>query len=184
MKTNFELYKRKMGRIVFAFLFLICFVSGVEAKSGVNIFAYPRNVPEQVIFNRYGKSFKLNDFAGDFLIVVFWSKTCIPCLRELKDLNGFVNKTANDGIKLIMVSPEDEWVTATEQQTVLKRYNAENLDYYVDRKSKLASAFGIFTSPHAVLINKESMEIGRIRGSVDWDDDDVISYIYKIKAQN
>lgn len=173
-----------MFRIILVILFLACFVSTAQAKQGVNIFAYPRNVPEQTIFNRYGKSIKLKDFAGDFLIIVFWSKTCIPCLRELKDLSGFVNKTANNGIKLILVSPEEEWETEEEQLAILKRYNAENLDYYVDRKSKLASAFGIFTSPHTVLVNKESMEIGRIRGAADWDDDDVINYIYKIKAQN
>ncbi len=173
-----------MFRAVLVVLFLGCFAFSVEAKSGVNIFAYPRDVPKQSIFNKYGKSFKLADFAGDFLIVVFWSKTCIPCLKELKGLDGFVNKTSNDGIKLILVSPEEEWLTETEQQALLKRYRAESLDYYVDRKAKLTSAFGIFTSPHAVLINEESMEIGRIRGSVDWDDDDVINYIYKIKAQN
>ena len=32
------------------------------------------------------------------------------------------------------------------------------------------------------LINK-GKEIGRIRGAADWDDEDVIEYIYKIKAQ-
>ena len=45
-------------------------------------------------------------------------------------------------------------------------------------------AFGIFTSPHAVLIDKNSMEIGRISGAVEWDDDDVVEKIYQIKAQN
>jgi len=28
------------------------------------------------------------------------------------------------------------------------------------------------------------MEIGRIRGAVDWDKEDIIEYIYTIKAQN
>ncbi len=164
-------------------LIFVCFVFVSKAESKVNIFSYPREVPDTPVYNRYGKSFNLKDFAGDFLIVVFWSKTCIPCLRELDDLNMFVKKTSNTGIKLIMVSAENEWVTDTEQQSFLRKYKAENLDYYVDRKSKLAADFGIFTSPHVVLINSQSMEIGRIRGSVDWDDDDVISYIYKIKSQ-
>ena len=48
----------------------------------------------------------------------------------------------------------------------------------------LAEDLGIFTSPNTVLINRKGEEIGRIRGSIDWDDDDVIEYIYKIKAQH
>lgn len=56
--------------------------------------------------------------------------------------------------------------------------------FYVDKKGDLSADLGIFTSPNTVLINRHGKEIGRIRGSVEWDDDEVIEYIYKIKAQN
>lgn len=163
---------------------LLCFASTAWAEKGANIFAYPRKVPETSIYNQYGQAFKLKDFAGDFLIVVFWSKTCIPCLREMDNLNEFANQTKDNGVRVILVSPAEDWMNEDEQKAFLKRYGAADLDAYVDRKAALATDFGIFTSPHAVLVNGESMEIGRIRGSVDWDDEDVIEYIYKIKAQN
>lgn len=176
--------QKKMLRKIFVLFLLFFFVSIVPAAAGVNIFAYPRLVPESNLYNQYGQAFKLTDFKGKFLVVVFWSKTCIPCLKEMPDLNNFAKKTANGGIQVLIVSPEEDWITAEEQRAFLKRYHGADLDFYVDKKSKLAGDFGIFTSPHAVLVNGESMEIGRIRGSVDWDDDDVIEYIYKIKAQN
>lgn len=165
-------------------LLFVFFTTPTFAKSGVNIFAYPRDVPDAKIFNQYGQSFKLKDFSGDFLIVVFWSKTCIPCIREIDDINKFINKTKGTGIKLITVSPEKEWISAEEQKSFLKKYGGHDIEFYSDRKSSLANSFGIFTSPHTVLINADSMEIGRIRGSVDWDDSDIIEYIYKLKAQN
>ena len=90
----------------------------------------------------------------------------------------------SNGVRVILVSPAEDWMNEDEQKAFLKRYGAADLEAYVDRKAALATDFGIFTSPHAVLVNGESMEIGRIRGSVDWDDEDVIEYIYKIKAQN
>jgi len=165
-------------------LFLVFFATNAWAKSGVNIFAYPRKVPESSIYNQYGKSFKLEDFQGNFLLVIFWSKTCIPCLREMEDLSKFAKKVAGNNIQVLLVSPAEDWETAEEQRAFLRRYKGEDLDFYVDRKNALAADFGIFTSPHTVLVNADSMEIGRIRGSVDWDDEDVIEYIYKIKAQH
>ena len=69
-------------------------------------------------------------------------------------------------------------------QISLQKYGAPDLDFYVDKKGDLSADLGIFTSPNTVLINRHGKEIGRIRGSVEWDDDEVIEYIYKIKAQN
>ena len=83
-----------------------------------------------------------------------------------------------------MVSKEDEWSSAAEQRELLNKYEAPDVDFYTDRDGKLAGDFGIFSSPHTVLINKSGEEIGRISGSADWEDDDVIEYIYKIKAQH
>ncbi len=165
-------------------LCVIFFAVTAHAAGGVNIFAYPREVPQTPIYNQYGQAFELKDFTGNFVIAVFWSKTCIPCLREMDDLNAFVKKTSGNGIKVILISPAEEWLSEGEQRAFLRRYGATEVDFYVDKKAKLAMDFGIFTSPHTVLINEESMEIGRIRGSVDWDDDDIIEYIYKIKAQH
>lgn len=169
-------------KIIFV-LFLACF-AGVAQAGGVNIFAYSRKIPETAVFDEYGKAVKLDKFKGEFVIALFWSKTCVPCLRELPDVSKFVQKTQGTGIRLIMISPAEDWETFADQKALLKKYKAENVETYVDKNAALATDFGIFTSPHAVLINADSQEIGRIRGSVDWDDDDVMEYIYKIKAQN
>lgn len=168
-------------KIILIALFVF-FISTAFAKSGVNIFSYPRNVPNTKIFNQYGQSFELKDFKGNFLIVIFWSKTCIPCIREIDEINEFVNKTKGTGIKLITVSPEKEWISPEEQKSFLKRYGGKDIEFYSDRKSALANDFGIFSSPHTVLISPDSMEIGRIRGAVDWADSNVIEYMYKLKS--
>lgn len=167
---------------IFLFLFVLS-VQTVDAKS-VNLFAYSRKAPETPIYTPYGQAHSLKDFAGDFLIIVFWSKTCIPCIRELDNLDAFVNKTRGENIKVILVSPEKDWITPEEQKNFLNRYGADDVEFFVDRDAQLAGQFGIFTSPHTVLIDRQSMEIGRINGAIEWDDDDVIEEIYRIKAIN
>lgn len=153
-------------------------------EKGLNLFAFPREAPADEIYSSTGQKVKLSDFKGDFVIAVFWSKTCLPCIRELDDLSNFVKKTAGTGIKVMLISNENEWKDLDEQRKFLVKYRAPNVDFYVDPNGRLAGDFGIFASPHTVLINTKGEEIGRIRGSQDWDDEDVIEQIYKIKAQH
>lgn len=172
-------------KIMIAFLVLLVSSGSVYAGSkGLNIFAFPREVPADKIYHDVNKPIDLKHFKGKFTLVVFWSKHCVPCIKELDNLNNFVKQTKYDGIQVIIVSKDDEWMSLEEQSEFLAKFKAPDLEFYLDPKGKLAEDFGIFASPHTVLVNKSSEEIGRISGSVEWDDEDVIEYIYKIKAQH
>ena len=174
-----------MKKFWFAFLILVSTFGMASAEErGVNIYDKPRDIPSRPIYGYTGKKVNLTDFEGNFLLVVFWSRYCAPCLRELDNLWRYQQIVANDGIKVILVSPDTEWNNVDEMKKMLKKYHAGDLEAYTDINGQLASDFGIFTSPNTVLINKDSKEIGRLRGSAEWDDDKVVEYIYKIKAKH
>ena len=130
------------------------FSFNAEAKKGVNIFAYSRLAPETAFYNKYGQRTTISDFKGDFVLLNFWSRHCVPCIKELDDLNNFVLKTKDTGIRVLIISKDDEWVSAREQKDLLEKYRAPDLDFYIDKGGKLACDFGIFAYPHTVLINK------------------------------
>lgn len=172
---------KKIGILV---LFGMIIVSATSVNSkGLNIFAYPREAPQREFYDSFGRGVTFDKFKGDFLLVNFWSKHCIPCIKELQSLNDFSNKTRSNGIRTILVSKAEEWNNMEEQERFLKKFKGQDLEFYVDKKGKLTEDFGIFSSPHTVIINKKGEEIGRIRGSAKWDSEDVIEYIYKIKSQ-
>lgn len=163
--------------------FMIC-SEALAGSGGLNIFAYPRAVPETQIYNPYGQKTKLKDFKNQFVVLVLWSKNCMPCIRELDNLKAFADKVQDDGIKVVILSSENDWTGWDEQNKILDKFGGAGLDAYVDKDSKLIEDFGVFSFPHTVLINRQGEEIGRIRGAVEWDSDEVIEQIYKIKAQN
>ena len=155
------------------------------SEKGVNIYGAARDVPSKAVYGEAGNRVRMDDFKGDFVLAVFWSRYCVPCIRELESLNEFARQTKNDGIRVILISPKEEWQGGfAEQRRLLSKYGAPDLETYVDDKSDLAAAFGIFSSPVTVLIGREGKEIGRIRGSAEWDSQDVIEYMYKIKAEH
>lgn len=172
-------------KYVLSFL-LACLLSfpAYAKKDAVNIFEFPRQMPIREIVGQAGNKVKMTDFKGDFVLLIVWSRHCSPCIRELEGLNKFVNITKDNGIRVVMLSPDTEWESVAEQKEFLNKFKAQDLEFYVDTDGKLAEDLGIFSSPHTVLINKKGEEIGRIRGSAEWDSEEVMEYIYKIKAQH
>ena len=169
-------------KLIFLTVFLsVFFVNASANASGVNMYETPRTLPQSQIVGENGAKFKLTDFKGDFVLAHFWSRYCGPCLKELKSLNNFHNTVKNEGIRLILISPDDEWFDRGEQRQFLKRYGATDLEFYVEEKEKLSSDFGIFTNPHTVVINQKGQEIGRFRGSETWDKPKVIKYVRELK---
>ena len=168
-----------MKKILMALLILASTAGfSLAREDGVNIYDTPREPPSRPIYTETGRKVNLADFKGDFLIAVFWSRYCAPCLRELDNLNRYQKIVRNDGIRVILISPDTEW------KKMLRKYRAGDLEAYTDVNGQLASDFGIFTSPNTVLINKDGKEIGRLRGSAEWDSDEVVEYLYKIKAEH
>lgn len=159
-------------------------VQALAKEKGVNIYDIPRDVPKQKITKNDMKEYQLSDFKNDFVLVMFWSRNCTPCIKELESINNMAKQVQQHGIKVILVSSSREWGSVEEQKKFLTKYGASDIDFYLDNNGKLASKFGIFTSPHTVLINTKGQEIGRIRGAADWDDERVIEYLYKLKSQH
>lgn len=170
----------------YAFIGLVLFgLCGWGKASPVNIFDEPQDLPDRKIFHReeQGKAAKLSEFDGNFVIAIFWSRYCTPCIQELEKISAFQKKVKDTNIKVVMISPASEWISDVEQQNFLDRFHAGDLDFYVDRKGDLSADLGIFTSPNTVLVNTKGQEIGRIRGAVEWDKDAMVEYIYNIKAK-
>ncbi len=163
---------------------LLFFPCAAAAESNLNIYDQPRELPSTPITHESGKKLKMTDFQGDFVILVIWSRYCAPCVKELDNLQIFADKVKDDRIRVVLLSKTSEWNNLDEERRFLKKYDAAGLEIYNDDQGKLAENLGIFRFPNTVLINTKGQEIGRIRGSVEWDDPDVIDYIYKLKAQH
>ena len=137
-----------MKKYILIFLSAFLFSLSVSARDkAVNIYEVPRNMPQREIFNEFGHKIKLDSFKGEFVLLMVWSRNCTPCVKELKNINGFVNKTREDKIRVVMLSPNTEWNTLEEQRYFVNKFGGSDLELYTDKDGKLAEDLGIFTSP-------------------------------------
>ena len=157
--------------------------SALASTDGVNLYDEPRDLPQKPLIRQDGSQVNLSkDFKDNLVLAMFWSRHCMPCVQELDDIKAFDKRVKDNGVRVVLISPSQEWQTPEEQQEFLNKYGADEMDFYTDERGNMAAALGIFTSPNTVLINKSGQEIGRIRGAADWDSDAVVEYIYKLKS--
>ena len=127
---------------------------------------------------------EFDDFAYHHKYSTYYQTSAYAETSRYEGLNTFYNSAKPENIRLILISKDSEWHSAVEQRLFLKKYKAPDVEFYTDLKGDLAGDFGIFTSPHTVLINENSQEIGRINGGAKWGDPRVLDYIKKIREEN
>lgn len=164
-----------------AILLTMFWAAGAEAK--INMFPKARYIPALSFYDDNGNAYKLTEFNSDLLMAVVWSKTCGPCLNDLRHLGKFVQKTMDKGIEVILISPEKEWKTTAEKRDFLRRLGANNMVSFNDRKSNFRDGMGVSVTPTAVLVNKAGEEVGQITGSIEWDNPEIVDYMLKLKKE-
>jgi len=51
-------------------------------------------------YDSHGKPIRLSNYLGKWVIVNYWASWCVPCLRELPDLNRFYSQHKNTVVVL------------------------------------------------------------------------------------
>ena len=65
----------------------------------------------------------------------------------------------------------------SKSERFFKELNINNLDIYIDAPTTLAKKFSLRGIPTTILFNKEGKEFARIMGSIDFNDEEFISWL-------
>ena len=170
--------------ITFFIAFMVLHSFSAQALRRAEIYPEPKEM-DQIPFYKYGgKTVYFQDFRGHFLVVVFWSKDCFPCIKELPTLASFAQEAQSKGIKVIAITPFGEWYDFAEIKQFLADNDSSFLTPFADKKGNVATNLGIFSYPHTVLINRQGYEIGRIRGALNWMSRAAKNFVYKLNAED
>ena len=121
-----------------------------------------------------GKSFDLNLYEGNVIILNIWATWCKPCIAEFESLEKVREKFKDKNIKIVAVSNED-----------LKLINSfldkRKFDIEFIKLNGDLSYFNAYSLPTTVVFDKNGDESFRLTGGVDFNTNNFIEKIYEIE---
>ncbi|HUE66323.1 MAG TPA: TlpA disulfide reductase family protein [Rhizomicrobium sp.] len=127
-----------------------------------------------------GKSVRLADFQGRYVLVNLWATWCWPCIAELPALARLNASLPQERVTVLPIDLEK--LDAAKVGDFLKLYGVEALPIYIDRKLDAMRGFGVNELPLTVLIDSDGHELARAAGPQKWDDPASVAYLNAISA--
>jgi len=134
----------------------------------------PKAPPPLEFATADGRVLTLDSFKGRGVILNFWATWCVPCVREMPELDRLRKDLAQDGIDVLAVSMDRGGHPKIKD--FFERYYIQNLPPLHDPKGAAARALGIQGLPTTLLIDPEGLEVARIVGLLKYDTPESIAY--------
>ncbi len=132
-------------------------------SSGVQIGDLAPNI---ITKDLQGKTVKLSDFKGKYVLLNFWAAWCSPCVKKMQQFPELEKKYKDKDLVVFNFSFDvghEEWKSMSEQLQ-LKSINTSNLKNM--SRSKTAFNYGVESIPSGFIISPE----GKIIKHINFDD--------------
>jgi len=133
--------------------FLITAASCVETEMEAPPKPKPFPAPEFTLNDLEGKKASLSDYKGKPLIINFWATWCIPCIKEMPDLQKLYKERKKDGLELLMIN-------AKESTRVVKKYIEEggySFRVLLDENGNVLREYQVFGLPSTFFIDENGI---------------------------
>ncbi|GMQ81464.1 MAG: hypothetical protein BMS9Abin05_0896 [Rhodothermia bacterium] len=97
--------------------------------------------------------YALSDFRGSVVLVNFWATWCVPCLKEIPDLNKLQEKYRDQGLVIVSISYEEKDLLLEFEKKLPMATTKMRFPDLTDLPSPFTGAFEIL--PSSFIIDRE-----------------------------
>jgi len=111
-----------------------------------------QTIPQATVVSPEGKSYAFEKLvSGDKPVIVsFWATWCVPCIKELNEINEFYPQWKKEtGARMIAISIDNNR-NAQRIPAFIKR-QGWNFEVYHDKNMDLAKAYKIYSIPYMLI---------------------------------
>ena len=164
-------------RILIILIFLISNSLASEISNIKNLVINKelKKYEDLTFLNSKKKLINLEDFKGNLILLNFWATWCAPCKEEMPSLDLLKSNSNLDNLKIFPINVGQE-----NEEKAINFFNdlkIKNLDTYFDSSITLAKKFSLRGIPTTILLNKDGLEFARIVGSINFEDEQFISWL-------
>lgn len=123
-----------------------------------------------------GDAASVADLRGDAVLLAGWATWCVPCERELPELDAFAGARAADGLRVVAVNVDTPSIDDDDVSGMLERLDV-SLPVWRDSDAGLLAEFGGTAMPFAVLLDRDGRVVRIWNGAVDVDDTEFLAAV-------
>lgn len=161
-------------RVLRLFATLTMLLAGVYGAAAEEKRAAPTLADFQVE-DAAGIVYKLPSIKGRLTVLHFWATWCVPCVKELPELNT-VQMRYPESLRVVAVAEEAD-DAATKAKQFLAEHNIAYLPLFLDPKGTALQAAGIKGLPATLFFDREGALIKRIDGPAEWSGKEMQDFI-------
>ncbi len=125
-----------------------------------------KTLPPLLWKNACGREQELEPAEAKLTIVHFWATWCVPCIKELPQLDAVYATYKSRGLEVVPLAMDGVVIERIEQ--FYKQHKVLWLSANYDAKNASLKAVKGQNLPLSVFINAKGEEVGRAQGVVDW----------------
>ena len=137
--------------------------------------------PDAALLDAMGKTVKLADFRGRYVLLNLWATWCGPCITELPELATLNGELPQDRMTVVPVDMLEK-VDAEKLGAFLIMHDAAGLPVYMDREFSVQRGFVANELPLTILIDAEGRVVAKAAGAQKWADPASVAYFKAISA--
>ena len=169
-------------KFYFLLIYLISFTSAYSIEQldikNLLIHKQSKKIDNIEFENLSGNIVNLQNFKGKLIIINFWATWCAPCREEMPSLDKLQIDEELENLKIFPINVGQEKISKSEE--FYKDFKIKNLDIYHDQSLNLPNKFLLRGLPTTVILNKDTKEVARIIGEVDFNDFNLLNWLLDI----
>lgn len=123
----------------------------------------------------------LNDLKNQIVLVNLWATWCVPCVKEMPELDQLAAEMAGKPFRVLALSQDRGGVAAVTE--FFEKNGIEHLDVVLDPRGKAARLMGARGLPTSFVIDGEGVVRGKLEGIARWDAPEVVQYFDRLIAE-
>lgn len=132
-------------------------------------------VPDDIAFvDENDAKIPLNSVKGQVVLVNLWATWCVPCVKEMPDLDRLAVEMAGKPFRVLALSQDRGGAPAVTE--FFEKNGIDNLDVVLDPRGAIARKMGARGLPTSFVIDGNGVIVGKLEGIATWDAPAVIEY--------
>ncbi|MEW8203694.1 MAG: TlpA disulfide reductase family protein [Candidatus Thiodiazotropha endolucinida] len=163
-----------------ALYFIFASTASWSAGLGIRSYSEPKFASDFSLPDLTGQIHEGSDYRDRAYIISFWATWCVPCIKELPDLQRAAEILDDENIAILTVN-------SGESREVIEQFLVQRsvtLPVLLDQDSSMLRQWRVLALPTSYIVNVKGQVVARVVGGIDWDELSILARVRSLAAAN